>query len=112
MTLNLFALTLGVVPQQSPFKLIKVWNPVVKYLEEETGEKILLKIEHSIPEFEEILYNGGYDVAYMSPYHYTISHKRQGYQAYARASKNIVGILVVNKESGIKEVCRLYTGRH
>jgi len=50
--LNLEALTFGVVPQQSPFKLMKVWTPVVKYLEKETGEEITLKLEKSIPSFE------------------------------------------------------------
>lgn len=104
LALNLSALTLGVVPQQSPFKLIKVWGPVAKYLEDATGEKVVLKVEHSIPEFEKILYSGGYDLAYMNPYHYILAHKEQGYQASVRASANIAGILVVNKNSGIKDV--------
>ncbi|MBU0632830.1 phosphate/phosphite/phosphonate ABC transporter substrate-binding protein [bacterium] len=104
LTSSLFAFTFGVVPQQSPLKLIEVWGPVAKYLEQATGEKVTLKVERSIPEFERILYNGGYDLAYMSPSAYTIANKKEGYTASARDAKNIVGILVVNKNSGIKNI--------
>ena len=100
-TLNLLAITLGVVPQQSPFRLMKVWSPIVEYLENETGEKITLKIERSIEKFEKTLYSGGYDVAYMNPYHYVVAHNKQGYLAQVRAKKNLVGILVANKNSDL-----------
>lgn len=101
---NLSALTLGVVPQQSPFHLMQVWSPIVTYLEKETGEKIELKIERSIPAFEKVLYSGGYDLAYMNPYHYVVAHNKKGYKAAVRAKKKLVGILVVNKESKIKKI--------
>lgn len=100
-------LIFGVVPQQSPIELIKDWQPVVTYLENATGEKVILKIERSIPEFEKVLYNGGYDIAYMNPYHYVVAHKRQGYSAQVRDEKNIVGILVVRKNSGLTDVSML-----
>jgi len=105
-SLNLYAITLGIVPQQSPFKLLKVWMPVVKYLEKETGEKITLKIERSIPSFEEKLYKGSYDIAYMNPYHYIVANKKQGYIAKVRANKKIVGILVINKDNAISDVSK------
>lgn len=107
--IELFAETIvfGVVPQQSPIELVKDWQPVVNYLENATGEKVILKIERSIPEFEKVLYNGGYDVAFMNPYHYVIAHKRQGYIAKIRDEKNTVGILVVRKNSGLKEISAL-----
>lgn len=74
---NLHALTFGVVPQQSPFVLMKSWNPIIQYLEKETGEKIDLKIETSIQKFEEVLYSGGYDIAYMNPYHYVFANEKK-----------------------------------
>lgn len=100
-------LTLGVVPQQSPIELIHDWQPLVDYLEKATGEKITLKIERSIPEFEKVLYSGGYDIAYMNPYHYVIAHKKQGYIANIRDEKNVVGVLVVRKDSGISDISML-----
>lgn len=100
-------LTFGVVPQQSAMEMVKKWQPVVSYLEKATGEKIILKIERSIPEFEKVLYSGGYDIAYMNPYHYVVAHKRQGYSALIRDEKNLVGILVVRKSDGIRDVSML-----
>ncbi len=97
------ALTFGIVPQQAPMELIKEWQPVITYLENATGEKVVLKIERSIPEFEKVLYSGGYDIAYMNPYHYVNAHKRQGYVAAIRDEKNIVGILVTNKNSALTD---------
>lgn len=97
------ALVIGIVPQQSPMELAKMWIPVISYLETATGEKINLKIEHSIPDFEKALYRGEYDIAYMNPYHYIVAHKRKGYTAYARDTKKIIGIVVVRKESGITD---------
>lgn len=93
---------MGVVPQQSPLKLQKVWQPIATYLSEKTGEKIIFKTEKSISKFEDILYKGGYDFAYMNPYHYIIAHKKQGYLAKIRATKNIKGILVMKKGSTVK----------
>lgn len=100
-------LTFGVVPQQSPMELVKDWQPIVSYLEKATGEKIILKVERSIPEFEKVLYSGGYDIAYMNPYHYVVAHKRQGYSAGVRDMKNIVGILVSRKDGPLSDVSML-----
>lgn len=102
--LNLYALTLGIVPQQSPYQLMKVWHPVVQYLEKESGEKVVLRIERSIPEFEKTLYSGGFDFAYMNPYHYVVAHKKGGFIATVRADKNLAGIILVNKKSSIEDV--------
>lgn len=93
---------MGVVPQQSPLKLQKVWQPIATYLSEITDEKIIFKTEKSISKFEEVLYTGGYDFAYMNPYHYVIAHKKQGYLAQLRATKDIKGVLVMKKGSTIK----------
>ena len=90
--------TLGIVPQQSPVKIFKSWKPVVTYLSEKTGFKVSLKTEKSISAFEEVLYSGGYDLAYMNPYHFTIANERQDYRAIVRAAKNIKGIIVMKKD--------------
>ena len=92
-------IVMGVVPQQSPLKLLKVWKPISKYLSEKTGEKVIFKTEKSISKFEEVLYKGGYDFAYMNPYHFIVANKVQAYEARVRASKNIKGILVKKKGS-------------
>lgn len=97
-------IVMGVVPQQSPLKLLKVWSPIANYLTKTTGYKIKFKTEKSIPEFEKVLYSGGYDFAYMNPYHYILAHKKQGYVAEVRANKNINGILVMKKDAKTKKI--------
>ena len=87
-------LTLGIVPQQSPLKMFKAWKPITKYLSEKTGHKIVFKTEKSIAEFEKVLYSGGYDLAYVNPYHFIIANRKQDYRAAVRAKKMIRGILV------------------
>ena len=87
-------ITLGVVPQQSPLKLAKKWSSITKYLEKETGIEVIFKTEKSIPKFEQQLYKGVYDISYMNPYHFIVANQTQNYQAFIRAKKNIVGILL------------------
>lgn len=89
-------ITLGVVPQQSPLKLAKKWLQITEYLNQKTGLNIVFKTEKSIPLFEEKLYAGVYDIAYMNPYHFIVANSTQKYSAFIRAKKNIVGIIVAN----------------
>ncbi len=91
-------LILGVVPQQSPLKMFKAWKPITKYLSEKTGHEVVFKTEKSIAEFENVLYGGGYDLAYVNPYHFIIANRKQNYQAAVRAKKMIRGILVAKGE--------------
>jgi len=92
-------ITLGIVPQQSPLKLAKKWLKVTEYIKKETGINIIFKTEKSIPKFEEELYNGKYDVAYMNPYHFIVANEKQKYTAFIRAKKNIIGILLAKEEN-------------
>lgn len=99
--------TVGIVPQQSQLAIAKDWKPIIDYLESTTGDKFILKTERSIPEFEKVLYSGGYDIAYVNPYHYVIAHKKRGYIAAVRDEKNLVGILVTKKAGPITSVAML-----
>jgi len=87
-------ITIGIVPQQSPLKLSKKWIKVTDYLLKETGIKVIFKTEKSIPKFEKELYAGNYDISYMNPYHFIVANTKQGYEAFTRANKNIVGIVL------------------
>lgn len=89
---------LGVVPQQSPLELSKKWLKITNYLREEIGMEIVFKTEKSITIFEEKLYNGEYDIAYMNPYHFIVANKKQNYKAFIRSKDDIVGIILGRKE--------------
>ena len=98
-------IVLGVVPQQSPLELSKKWLKVTDYLDKKTGIHVVFKTEKSIDLFEEKLYNGQYDIAYMNPYHFIIANKRENYNAFVRSNENIVGIILgkKDKEFNVKE---------
>lgn len=98
-------ISIGVVPQQTASKLAKIWRPILSHLSEETGLKLQFRTAPSIPVFEDRVAEGRYDIAYMNPYHYTEFSKNPGYRAFAKAkNKNIRGIIVVRKDSKIKQL--------
>lgn len=98
----------GVVPQQSASKLAELWTPIVLHLSEQTGLQIQFATAPDIPTFEKRLASGEYDFAYMNPYHFTVYHQQPGYQALAKAkNKQIKGIMVVRKDSGITALHQL-----
>ncbi len=102
------SLVFGVVPQQSATTLIKRWGPVLHYLEKKTGISLSFKTAPSIPQFEQKLSEGEYDIAYMNPYHYTVFSQQPGYRAFAREKgKYIQGIVVVQKNSLITSINEL-----
>lgn len=95
----------GVVPQQAASKIARTWQPVLNYLERQTGYKFRFATAKNIPVFEKNLAQGVYDFAYMNPYHYVVFHKHTGYLALAKAhGKKIHGIMVVHKDSKVNSL--------
>ncbi len=102
------AYTFSIVPQQSATKTALIWGPVLKYLEERTGEDFRLVTARDIPAFEQSLREGLADFSYMSPYHYTVFHETQGYRALVRARDQVIkGIVVVPKDSPLRDIHEL-----
>ena len=98
----------GIVPQQSAAKLARLWGPILQQISKDTGLKVNFKTAPDIPTFEKRLAAGEYDFAYMNPYHYTIFNQTNGYLALAKArNKRIKGILVVRKDSSIRQLANL-----
>lgn len=88
-------LSFGVVPQQSPEELAKRWVPILENLSETTGFSIEFHTATTIPEFEQRVLNGEYDLVYMNPYHYTFFHQQLGYVALAKQKdQKLQGIIV------------------
>lgn len=99
----------GVVPQQSASKLARLWTPILEYLGHKTGYQFIFGTAPDIPEFENRLAAGKYDLSYMNPYHYTTFNQYPGYIAIARArNKKIRGIVVVRKDSLIDNIGELH----
>ena len=95
----------GVVPQFEQRKLFRIWRPILTELERITGFHFVLKGSSKIPAFEDRFMAGGFDLAYMNPYHLVIASDSQGYLPLVRdGAKKLNGILVVHRDSGINTV--------
>lgn len=98
-------LTFGVVPQQAVEKLARQWIPFVKTLSEQTGLQIEFATAPSIPEFENRLAEGVYDIAYMNPYHFTVFNEAPGYKALVRQRDHVIrGIIVVSSDLDVESL--------
>lgn len=98
----------AVVPQQAATELAETWSPFLAWVSARSGVALRFATGPDIPAFEKRLAKGDYDFAYMNPYHYTVFHKKPGYQAMAKEKdRKIKGILVVRKDSPIADIREL-----
>lgn len=98
----------GVVPQFSSERISKTWEPILELLEKETGLEFELNGSLDIPAFERSFTKGGFDFAYMNPYHAIVAHKGGGYEPIIRdVGRSLYGIIVVKKDSSIQSVTEL-----
>ncbi|MEM7523367.1 MAG: phosphate/phosphite/phosphonate ABC transporter substrate-binding protein [Pseudomonadota bacterium] len=104
-------ITFGVVPQQAPARLARLWTPLTQHLSRATGETIRFATAPDIPTFEERLFDGQYDVAYVNPLHYVLAERAAGYQAFARvADRELRGLIVVRADSPVRSLDALAGG--
>ena len=97
--------TFGVVPQQAASELAESWVPFLSWLSAKSGTELRFVTAPDIPAFETRLGRGEYDLAYMNPLHYTVFHKKSGYEAMAKErDRRLKGILVVRKDNPIKDI--------
>jgi len=101
------AYTLAIAPQYPAVTIHRDWTPVIERLMKETGATFTLAIAPSIPLFEESLFAGEPDFAYMNPYHEVMAMRAHGYVPLVRDSKLLTGIVVVSKDNPIKSVREL-----
>lgn len=97
--------SIGIVPQFEIRKIQDIWKPILDELEHRTGFLFDLQGSPSIPKFEKEFISGKFDFAYMNPYHVLMADSSQGYIPMLREhSRQLQGVLVVRKDSGIKNV--------
>jgi phosphonate transport system substrate-binding protein len=92
----------GIAPQQEPEKVRAMWAPFFRYLEKEVGHPFAFETASSIEEFQKRVLEGRYDIWWGNPLTYVQVSKRLGYQAIARDTTRIAGLLVALKEDGPK----------
>lgn len=99
--------TFGVVPQYDQRQLFAIWKPLLEELQRRTGLSFKLAAMPTIPAFEKEFLKGGYDFAYLNPYHVLKANKSHGYLPLIRDSTSLHGILVVRRDSPVKSPSEL-----
>ncbi len=102
---NVTTYSFYVVPQLAVSNMYEAWTPVLDRVGKKLNLCFDLKVLPGVPSFEQDLYLGKPDFAFMSPHHLLQSRISQGYIPIIADGKNqLSGIIVVRKDSGIKSI--------
>jgi len=101
-------LSVGVVPQQTPTRLVRLWAPLLNEVGRRSGYRLDFRTAPDIPAFEQRVAAGEYDLVYINPYKYTEFHRAPGYRAFAREEGRLQSIVVVRTDSPIQSVAELH----
>ncbi len=97
----------AVVPQYEQRKLYAIWKPIVDEVSKRSGVDLKLVATLTVPDFEKELSKGSYDFVYANPYHILRESSRQGYVPLLRDKVPLRGVLVVRRDSPVKELAEL-----
>ena len=102
------SLVLARAPQLSPSIISQQWGPFIKHLSVTTGIDITLKVYTDRASFEHDILAGKVDLYFGNPGYGIIGHLLHGYTPIIRSNRKLLeGILVVKKDSGIKNIEQL-----
>lgn len=95
----------GVVPQFEARRLHQTWQPLLNYLEKETGYRFEMRGSPTIPAFETEFLVGEFDFAYMNPYHLMLAHEQEGYHPLVKdVNRKLFGVLVAHTSGNVDRV--------
>lgn len=94
----------GVEPKFGQRNLYARWEPVIKELEKRTGLDFKLVTTLNINDFEREFVKGGFDFAYMNPYHVLKAAGVRGYIPLVRDKTPLRSIVVARKDGPIRNV--------
>ncbi len=100
--------TFGVLPVRSAVLTAQVWNPILQYLSEKTGDTFLLRTERTGDASKQKVSEGAYDFCYTN-HIFEPSVTSTGYRIFARPnSKGIQGKLIVKANSPLRSIQDLH----
>ncbi len=100
-------LSVGIVPQQTPTRLVRLWVPFLDEVGRRSGYRLDFKTGPDIPTFHQRALAGEYDLIYIDPYQYTKFHRASGYEAFAREEGYLQGVIVVHRDSPLRSLADL-----
>ncbi len=99
----------GIHPLHNPKRLFEVYAPIVDFIDAQLPNvELKLEASRNYEEFDKKLYSGHFDFAMPNPYQ-TIRSLAHGYRIFGKMAddENFRGIILVRKDSGIKQVSDL-----
>ena len=99
--------SIGVAPQFESRRMFAIWQPIIGELEKRTGHQFKLVVPLTVTDFERELEKGSYDFVYANPYHIVRLSQKQAYLPLVRDKLPLRGILVVRKDSPVRNLKEL-----
>lgn len=99
----------GIHPLHNPQRLTEIYGPIVEHINSHIPEvRFRLEASRNYEEFDKKLYAGHFDFAMPNPYE-TVRSLKYGYRVFAKMGDDdeFRGIIIVRKDSGIREVADL-----
>lgn len=96
----------GIHPLHNPQRLNEVYGPIIEYINIHIPEvHFRLEASQNYEEFDKKLYAGHFEFAMPNPYQ-TVRSLKYGYRVFSKMGddESFRGIILVRKDSGIKEV--------
>jgi phosphonate transport system substrate-binding protein len=102
-------LRLSMIPTTDPGKVIRESQPLVEYLERETGAKIDLTVPTNYAAVVEAIANDQVDIAYLGGFTYVQASKRSGVVPLVQRERDreFHSLFVTHKDSGINSLSDL-----
>lgn len=98
----------AIVPQYSAGDTFRVWQPIIRQLNDVLPFRLELETAPDISSFEHLCEAGQFDFAFVNPYHLLWLHRNRGYDPLlSDHSGRIRGVLVTRREGGIANVSQL-----
>ncbi len=102
-------LRVSMIPTNDPGKMLRDSEPLVSYLEKETGTRVQLTIPTNYAAVVEAIANDQVDIAYFGGFTYVQASKRAGVVPLVQRDQdqNFHSLFITNPDSGIKSLADL-----
>jgi phosphonate transport system substrate-binding protein len=97
----------GAVPRFEAAEQTRDWNELLVALARHADRKIEYVPAENVQAYLKEVNRGTFDLAFLSPSHYLVAHRNQGYVPLIRSQEPLVGVLVVSRRAKIKNVDEL-----
>lgn len=107
-TNNSFSLTLGIPSQQAGTNTQDLWEPLIKYIQQQTSYPVSFSATADMASYENNLFTGNFDFAYVNPLLFFRANRHVGYFPILKeGDKKLSGIIVVAKNSSMDSITDL-----